>query len=244
MQDGVLREDTFFGSGILALTAPESSAVVGNISITAGENISADSGGIVQLPFNHSDSKAALVTLSAGQDILSTLSGIVGENITITKAKNVIGLLFAQENINIGHVTGAIDVTALAGGNIGISDSQSATVSGQLTGGAGVSVDVGTGAITATIISTGGTTSTTGDASGAKIGAFHGVAFQAAEKTVQDAEQTVAQDIQTTLVDDEVKRGNKRPLLAKSTGRVTILLPSAPSPSPNPNPNPNPNLKK
>jgi filamentous hemagglutinin family protein len=238
MQDGVLREDTFFGSGILALTAPESSAVVGNISITAGENISADSGGIVQLPFNHSDSKAALVTLSAGQDILSTSSGIVGENITITKAKNVVGLLFAQENINIGHVTGAIDVTALAGGNIGISDSQSATVSGQLTGGAGVSVDVGTGAITATLISTGGTTSTTGDASGAKIGAFHGVAFQAAEKTVQDAEQTVAQDIQTTLVDDEVKRGNKRPLLAKSTGRVTILLPSAPSPSPNPNPNP------
>jgi filamentous hemagglutinin family protein len=222
-QHGALVEDTFFGSGILALTSPASTATVGNITITAGGNISAGSGGIIQLPFNHADSSAATVTLQAGGNIVSTLSGIVGENVDLHATGKVTGLIFAQQELTI-NATGAIDVTAMAGGSITANSSDS-SVGGDFTGGGNVSV----GGITTTagVVSTGGTASAGGDASTAKVGAFHDVAFQAAEKTVPDAGETAGETIQTDLGDEEIKKGNKRPLLAKSTGRVTVLLPNS-----------------
>jgi hypothetical protein len=56
------RTDRFFGSGIVALTRFDSGSQVGNISVTAGKDILANSGGILQLAFNHSDLSLATVT--------------------------------------------------------------------------------------------------------------------------------------------------------------------------------------
>jgi hypothetical protein len=211
------RTDRFFGSGIVALTRFDSGSQVGNISVTAGKDILANSGGILQLAFNHSDLSLATVTLDAGRNIEANQSGVLGANVKLHAIGNITGLVVANQTVNIGAL-GNVSVSALGGGAVTVSG---ATVSGSIIGGGNVTVS---GDVNAQVISVGGT-ATGGNAAGA----FSGVAAPVAQQTTTDAEKKVVAKATDTEDDEEKKkRAAKGPVLSKTTGRVTVILPNKP----------------
>lgn len=214
------RNDRFFGSGILALTRPSSHAQVGNILVKAAQNILANAGGILQLAFNHTSGQdAATLNLIAGGNIEANQSGVLGANVSLKAAGNISGLVVANQNLNIDAVKN-VSVTALASGGVTVKSGES--VSGTIVGGGNVSVAGGD--VSASIISTGGNASANDSAT--KANAFHNVAAPAAQQSAPDAEKTVA-DAKPKVdeSDDQKKRDSKKPALARSTGRVTVILP-------------------
>lgn len=216
------RLDRFFGGGIVTLTRQDSQNVVGNIYVTAEKDILANIGGIMQLPLNRYNYKNAEIDLK-GDNIRSDASGIIGINLNVEARGEVTGILVGQGDIKIA-ADKDVNVSVLGGGGVNINSSDG-KVAGVIV--ASGDVSLAGSAITATAFSSGGSTSTSGDASGAKLGSFNGVAVQTGEKTSKDASETVAASSQPALTtdDDEKKKGGARPLLAKSTGRVTVILP-------------------
>jgi hypothetical protein len=92
-----VRNDQFFGSGIVAFTRPDSTARVGNISISARRDILAPSAGIVQLSFNRGDlDHSAIVDVSAGRNI-SIPSGLVGDVVTLHACGHIDGVVSAAQ---------------------------------------------------------------------------------------------------------------------------------------------------
>ncbi len=216
--------DKLFGSGILALTSPatpDSTVKVGNIRIKAAEDISANAGGILQIAFNHADQSSAHVDLTAGRDIIANQSGVLGGSVNLKAGGNIEGLVVARQNIGIEGRN--VSVTALASGGVSVKGSES--VSGTIVGTGNVSVS---GAeVSASVISTGGNASTSGDSAGAKVGAFAQVSAPAAQQTTQDADKTVAsKKFSTEEEDEKKKRAAAAPVLSKTTGRVTVILPN------------------
>lgn len=119
--------DTFFGSGILALTGKRGNAVVGDITITAGVDISSGSGGIFQDAFNNSKgSHHAKVTLNAGHDIISTAAGVLAENFSAKAGHEIKGLFVSQGNFDLSAI-GRVNVTAVAVNNISIASQSTVT---------------------------------------------------------------------------------------------------------------------
>ncbi len=220
----VQQNNSFFSSGIVAMTSPDSHAAVGNISVSAGQNILANSGGILQLGLDGVRPTGGQVNLIAGGNIVANLSGVVGENVSLKAGGSVEGLVVATQNIFIGSGQNA-NVTAIGGGSISINAAGS--VSGNIIGGGNVSVSGGE--ISAAIASTGGGVATSGEAGGARIGSFNNVSAPVAQQTSQEADKSVAEPSPglTGDLDDAKKRGDKAPTLVKSTGRVTVILPAA-----------------
>ncbi|MDB6066571.1 MAG: Filamentous hemagglutinin family outer membrane protein [Pedosphaera sp.] len=222
------ENDTFFSSGIVALTAKNSQSLVGNISITAAKNISANAGGVLQISLNGVGVAASkgTVKLDAGGDINANLSGIVGQNVNLKAGGNIVGQIVATQNILIGAGQNA-NVTAVGGGSVSVG--ASGTVSGSVIGGGNVTVSGNE--ISASVASTAGSVSTSGDTKSAQIGAFAGVAAPAvAQQTSQEADKTIAEDkTDATSDEDEFKKhGTKSAVLVKSSGRVTVILPKIP----------------
>ncbi len=214
----VPRTDKFFGSGIVALTRSDSGSQVGNISVAAGKDILANSGGILELAFNHSDLSLATVTLEAGRNIEANQSGVLGANVKLHAIGDITGLVVANQTVNIG-AAGNVSVSALGGGAVTVSG---ATVSGNIVGGGNVSVSGSE--VSASVISVGGTAS-----GGNAAGAFSGVAAPVAQQTTTDAEKKVVAKATDTEDDEEKnKRAAKGPVLSKTTGRVTVILPNKP----------------
>src|SRR6266849_3314480 len=211
------RTDRFFGSGIVALTRLDSGSQVGNISVTAGKDILANSGGILQLAFNRSDLSIATVTLDAGRNIEANQSGVLGANVKLHAIGDITGLVVANQTVNIGAL-GNVSVSALGGGAVTVSG---ATVSGNIVGGGNVTVS---GDVNAQVISVGGT-ATGGNAAGA----FSGVAAPVAQQTTTEAEKkVVAKATDTEDEEEKKKRAAKGPVRSKTTGRVTVILPNKP----------------
>ena len=73
----VTRDDRFFGSGIITTTSPDSLNLVGNITVEAHGDITANSSGIFQLPFNSS----ILIVSSSGTLLGSIIPTASGGNI-------------------------------------------------------------------------------------------------------------------------------------------------------------------
>ena len=210
-----LRNDRYFGSGIVALTRTDSDSQIGNISVIAGKDILANSGGILQLAFNHSDLSHATVTMDAGRNIEANESGVLGANVILHAKGDITGLIVANQNINI-DAGNKVNVSALGGGAVNVSG---ATVSGSIIGGGNVSVS---GDVNAQVISVGGT-ATGGNAGGA----FSGVAAPVAQQTTTEAEKKVAAKATDNEDEEEKKkRAAKAPVLSKTTGRVTVILPN------------------
>jgi hypothetical protein len=217
-----LRNDKFFGSGILALTRTDSNARVGDVSVHAAGDILAGTGGVLQLAFNQQDQSAAKLTLLSDHgDIHAGKSGVLGQNVSASApGGSVDGIFVASGNADI-HASQNVNVTALAGGNASVGGG--GTVSGTIVGGGNVSV--AGSEVTAAAISTGGSVS--GSTSGATT-AFAGVATTAAQKTTEDADKTVASTsaTQTDEEDEKKKRGTgNAPVLAQKVSRVTVILP-------------------
>ena len=215
----IVRTDEFFGSGIMALTRPDSTTLIGNITVQAGQDIIANSGGIIQLSFNTTPQTDAHLTLTAARDIIADQSGVMGYNPSISAGGKILGLFVAAGG-NMNFVGKTIDVTAVAPGTITATGD---SISGELFGGSGISASGES--ITASMISN-GAVSTSGDSSGAKTGAFTGVTAPTVQKTTDNASDTVAkQELAQNNDDDEQKKRAAKPALSKSVGRVTVILP-------------------
>jgi len=212
-----VRNDRFFGSGIVALTRPDSSSQVGNITVTAKNDILASAGGILQLAFNGTDISHALVRLDAGRDIVANQSGVLGANIDLNAGRDIIGLVVGAGNVTL---TAAANVAAnvLGGGNVSVSGQ---TLSGSFVGNAvAVSADVANNAVT--VATTG---PVTGDAG--KGGGIQAAPAPVAQQTTTESEKKAT----TAKADDESEEEKKRrlaksPILSKTTGRVTVILPN------------------
>lgn len=219
-----LRNDRFFGSGIMALTRPDSDTHVGNILVQARGDILANSGGILQLAFNHVDqSGARLDVTSLEGDIKAGQSGILGGNVSLNAPKgNIEGLVVAVGNLAIKADLGNVAVTALAGGSASVSAGDK--VSGSIVSAGNSSV--GGSTVDASVISTGGSASTSGNSSSAKVGgAFTAVAAPVATKVTETADKTVATKPIEDKSDDELLKKKKPIQLVKTVGRVTVILP-------------------
>ena len=212
-----IRNDRFFGSGIMALTRVDSAARVGNILVKAGQDIVANTGGVLQLAFNQVDQSAATVMLDAGGSIHAGQSGVLGGNVSLKAGGDIDGVVVANQNVVI-DASKNVSVTALAGGTASVSAGDK--VSGSIVSGG--SSSVGGATVDASVISTGGTTS--GDTGGGKGNAFSSVAAPVAAKTTESADKTVAKATEEKSDEDELKK--KKPVqLAKRVSRVTVILP-------------------
>ena len=216
-----IRNDRFFGSGVMALTRVDSAVKVGDILVQAGQDIVANTGGILQLAFNQADqSRARLDVISLHGDIKAGQSGILGRNVTLHAPDgNVEGIVVAEGNVHI-DASKNVNVTALAGGTANV------TAGDKVTGSivSGGSSSVGGATVDASVISTGGIANTTGDSSSAKVGAFSSVAAPAVTKVTESADKTVAKAAEEKSDEDELKK--KKPVqLTKRVSRVTVILP-------------------
>lgn len=214
------RTDQFFGSGIVALTRKDSTTQVGNIFVKAAGDILANSGGILQLAFNDSDIRQSFVTLDAGRNIEANESGILGANVELKAGGDIKGLVVANRDISI-QANQNVAVTALGGGNVSVS--AGGNFSGTAVGGG--SVDVSGLSVSGTVLSTSGNVATGGDASAASTSTFAGVAAPAAKPTTTENEKPLAV-AQKDETEDSEQRKRKPIQLARSTGRVTVILPA------------------
>ena len=220
------------GSGILALSYPERIPGqplphMGDITVTTPEgDISASSGGIVQIPYGPVSTQKAKITLTAGTlgadgktviyvgNIRAGDSGVVGGDITLKASGSIDGLVVARENISIAARQN-VNVTALAQG--GVSIAAGGTVAGVVAGLGSVSVTGGD--ISASLS---GNVATSGTLSGAAV-APTTVATGNAE-TAQSGKAAADSDAQTTGESEDDKK-KKRPTISEYVGRVTVLLP-------------------
>ena len=232
-------EPTIGGSGILALTFPASPDatfppsmnVPGNITVeTPRGNITANSGGIVQLSFNGLKGDST-VTLEAGSkdaagnvlytgNIEASNSGIIGNNVKLDATGNITGLVLAFNNINVNAVQ-SVNVTALAEGSVNVS--AGGTISGTLIGIGSVSASGSS--VDAALLSANVTTS--GTLNSSQVGFTQGTAANAASQGAQNDEATKAvANVKNNQDDDDQKKKRTSPRLAKTTGRVTVVLPT------------------
>jgi filamentous hemagglutinin family protein len=219
------RNDKFFGSGIMALTRTDSRTKVGDISIKAGGDISANSGGVLQLAFNQYDQSGAKVQLDAGGSIHANQSGILGGSVNLSAKGSIEGVVVANRDVII-DARQSVSVTAVAGGTASVSAGGS--VSGSIVGGSGVSV--AGSEVSAALISSHGSVAASGDTSGSKVGAFNSVAAPTVQRVSDSADKTVATETTAKLQDedDSKKRvAQNKPALVRRVGRVTVILPKS-----------------
>ena len=224
------------GSGILATTLPDapSGLAVGNITVlTPRGNIIAAVGGITQEPENGNTSLAPTVSLTAGTvnpqtgaviyvgNIDAGDSGIIAINTDAQASGKISGLFISSGNSTIHGDT--LDVTAMAGGSVSLSANTS--ISGIAIAGGGINVTGGKfeGVALSQSVSGGGAQSALASAASASTGSQTAAAQEAGSQKAETSDQPV-----TTDANDEKKGGRPHPLLAKYTGRVTVLLPAKP----------------
>ncbi|MGC3960030.1 MAG: filamentous hemagglutinin N-terminal domain-containing protein [Verrucomicrobiota bacterium] len=231
---------TIPGSGILATTFPPSldpafptsQATVGDILVeTPQGNIIASSGGIVQIPLNGIGSSLGTVTLRAGTkdadgnviyvgNIDASGSGVIGSTVKLEASGDIKGLVFARGNLDI-EANQNVSVTALAGGNAAVSAGE--TISGTIVGVGSVSASGAT--VDAALLSQ--NVSASGDVSAAQQGFAQGNAAASASQSLANDDK--AKEAAAEKKNDEDELAKKRqpgPRLAKTTGRVTVILPT------------------
>jgi Immunoglobulin I-set domain len=101
------------GNGILASTLPDSTEVVGNISVTAAQDVLLGCGAVTQEPLNGTSSAAAVITIHAGADLImnnSCPSVIAAGSVNFSAGGSIGSFLFAQIN--------ATNLTVVAGTNV------------------------------------------------------------------------------------------------------------------------------
>jgi filamentous hemagglutinin family protein len=211
------------GSGILATTMPNAprSLEVGNITVDAPHgNIDAALGGITQEPNNGNASLAPTVDLNAGGNINAGNTGVIAINVNAQATGGITGLFISSGNSTIHGDT--LNVTDLAGGTASLSASGSIT--GTVIAGGGISIGSGSfaGVALSQSVSGGGAQSALASAASASAGSQTSAAGEASSQKTETSLQPAS-----TATDDDLKRARAHPLLAKYTGRVTVLLPAA-----------------
>ena len=232
---------TIPGSGILATTFPPpfgtsfpaSQATVGNIFVqTLQGNITANAGGITQIPLNGINTQAGTVTLNAGSadasgkvlfvgNIDASDSGVIGSTVNLHATGNIEGLLIGRNSINVSAVQN-VNITALTPGSLGVSSG--GTVSGTLIGVDSLSVS-GT-SVNASLLSQ--NISTSGTVTSPQIGFTPGTAASATSQSLQTGEFQSASQIATATnspPENQATLAAALPHLTRTEGRVTVILP-------------------
>jgi hypothetical protein len=152
-----------------------------------------------------------------GKNIDASGSGVIGSNVGLNASGNIIGVIFARNNLDLAAKNN-VNVTALAEGNVNAS--AGGTISGTLVGVGGVSASGS--AIDASLLSQNVTAS--GDTSGAKEGFAQGTTANATSAAMSsDSTTSVAKSSGTDEGDDSNKK--KGIALAQKVSRVTVILP-------------------
>ena len=222
------------GSGILATTLPDapSSLRVGNITVATPQgDIDAGVGGITQEPENGNTSLTPTVTLTAGTfgangevvnpgNINAGDSGVIAINTVAKATGKITGLFISSGNSTI--YGNALNVTDLAGGTATVNAS-GGSITGTVIAGGGINVTGGTfaGVALSQNVSGGGAQSALASAATATAGSQTAAAAEASSQKAETSDQPAPADAS----DDLKKRARAHPLLAKYTGRVTVLLP-------------------
>jgi hypothetical protein len=227
------------GSGILATTFPpslvpsfpNSTYTVGDITVeTPRGNIIASAGGIVQIPYNGVNTSAGTVTLKAGSKdaqgnvlyqgaIDASGSGVIGSHVVLDATAGITGLVFARQNIDISAREN-VNIVALAQGSVNVE--AGGKISGTIVGIGSVSASGGSidAALLSQNVNASGTTS-------GQLGFAQTSAAGATSQSVQNNDEQVKKTVASVAEEDEdeTKKKNAGIRLAKTTGRVTVILP-------------------
>ena len=204
---------------------PGTPLLPGDITVSTPQgSIYANAGGISQVAYNQILSAAAgsvAITLTAGSDgyigdIVLGDSGVIGVNVNANATGKITGLIISQQNadINAGQ---SFAGTVLSGGKTTLSTP--GTISGTIVAAGGVNTSGG-GNLAATVLTTSvnggaGTLATSSSASS--------TGQSAAGQTSSQNQQQVASNDNGT--DDD--KNKKKTGLARTVGRVTVILPKA-----------------
>jgi len=239
-------EPTIPGSGILATTFPPSLDpnfppslnTVGNITVlTPQGNISANAGGIVQLPLNGVNTGVGIVSLTAGSkdpvtgntlyvgNIDVSDSGVIGSTVDLNATGNVTGVIIARTHIGITALQN-INVTAVSGGDAQLSAGNSLQGSVFALG----NIAAGGATVGAALLSQSVTTS--GAVTSSQIGFAPGTVANATSSSLQN-DETARRIASADQGNDDNSGVTNRfsgnlPRLSKTTGRVTMILPNTP----------------
>jgi len=219
------------GSGILATSFPGTSDGLGDITVSApAGDIQASQGGILQLSLNGSSTLGATISLTAGSrdadgkvtkvgNISAGGSGVIGTNVKLDATGDIEGLIVAQNNISLVAQQN-VNVTAIASG--GVSINAGGSVSGVVVGVGGISASGST--VDAALL--GGTVATSGNVTSSQVGFSQvTVANNASQHSTQDSPTRESTPQVADSLDDDLKKKATRPVLARTAGRVTVILP-------------------
>jgi filamentous hemagglutinin family protein len=204
---------------------PGTTLLPGDITVSTPQgSIYANAGGISQVAYNQILSAAAgsaAITLTAGSDgyvgdIVLGNSGVIGVNVNAKATGKITGLIISQQNADISAGQ-SFAGTVLSGGKTTLSTP--GTISGTIVAAGGVNTSGG-GNLAATVLTTSvnggaGTLATSSSASS--------TGQSAAGQTSAENQQQVASNANGN--DDDKKK--KKAGLARSVGRVTVILPKA-----------------
>ena len=228
------------GSGILATTFPpsldpafpRSINTVGDILVeTPRGDIIASAGGIVQIPLNGVGTSLGTVTLQAGTrdangnviyvgNIDASGSGVIGSTVKLEASGDIKGLVFARGNLDIS-ANQNVSVTALAVGNASVNAGQN--ISGTIIGIG--SVNASGANVEASLLSQNITTG--GNVSSSQVGFTQGAAANGTSQALQnDDPAKMIASAKKGDDDDPLAKKRTGPRLARTTGRVTVILPT------------------
>ncbi len=204
---------------------PGAAQLPGNITVSTPQgSIYANAGGISQVAFDETLSAASgytAITLTAGSDgyigdIILGSSGVIGVNVNANATGKITGLIISQQNANI-NAAESFAGTVLSGGKANLSSG--GTISGTIVAIGGVNTSGG-GNLTATVLSSSvnggaGTLATSSSASSASQSAT-------GQTSTENQKQVASND--NGNEDDQKK---KKTGLARTVGRVTVILPKA-----------------
>jgi len=224
-----------FGSGIVANTlvnpsaVPGSASQPGNISVnTPHGNITASLGGITQEALNGNVGPGPTVTLNAGTPgIPGTAtqgnidlgdSGVIGGSVSVTASGNITGLIVSRQGTTITAAQN-VSVTVLAGGAADVSGGGS--VVGTIVGIGGASVSGGS--VTADVL--GQNVSVNGGAAQSTLGTSAS-ATAASQSAANQSDAQARQQLASNSSDsDDDQKKKKKQTLRQRTKRVTVILP-------------------
>ncbi len=228
-----------FGSGLVTTTlpvdfqSPGGSLVPGNITVNAPlGNISSSAAGVLQLALDGHVSSSSTVRLTAGtkpdpnvpgSGFLGNIdlgdgSGVIGGTVILNATGDIKGLVISSGNstITAGQTFSGVNLSA------GMSTVSASDISGTVIAVGGITasgVTVGATLLSQNV-SVGGATSQSTLGTTATATTTATAAAAAESNSGSDTNKMAfAQN------EDDLKKGAGRPLLAKTTGRVTVILP-------------------
>jgi hypothetical protein len=224
-------ETPIFGSGLVATTLPlqyqtaGGSPIPGNIIVeTPKGSIFSSKAGILQLALDGNTAPGSVVSLTAGSpgyigNIDLGDSGVIGGTVNLTATGDIHGLVVSRQNANIsaaqnfsGTVLSAGTANLSAGGSISgtIIGVAGVNASGNLAAANLVSQNVSGNGVQANTLGAQATATSTSTAAS-------GEANQNNERATTDLAKN----------DDDMNKKAVKPLLTRTVGRVTVILPNS-----------------